>query len=591
MAARLASQSAARKLAQVVGVLMLPILALTAFYFMQAREDIDHLTREMRGVELAGLALPVLLEEFRTRDAASLARAAELETELGLPEDMRLAAVMPDAARASLAEQDNRYAGYMHAVGQYSGVVFDAEAESSFIAATVFLNLPDVVRTHGVMHGALDAVSSPVSADSAISRVGAVGESFQRFERSMLAAISASDAPQGYENLRALSAQLGVAVQKLQAAAEGDVPETEKIGALAQLARGHAGIHQSARAISAASLLKLKLRLQTRSESLWRTQLATSMGGLACMLVGVVLAVALFRSTLVKLDSVETARVEADAARKEAEQMAQQLTVINGDISRLNQELASNMQQLKAAQDGLIKKGRMEQIGQLTATIAHEIRNPLGAVRTSAFLLERRLAGKGLNVEGQIQRINNGVTRCDQIISQLLDLSRTKQIEATVADLDDWLAKTVRQEAGRLPHMVYIECMLGLDGAQVPFDAARLERAVANLLNNACEAMVGTGDEPSKFATQHPRISVSSHLDGDYVALRVTDNGPGIAPEHLERIREPLFTTKSFGTGLGIPAIEQIAIQHGGRLEISSAVGKGATFTIYLPRKPAAQAA
>jgi signal transduction histidine kinase len=93
----------------------------------------------------------------------------------------------------------------------------------------------------------------------------------------------------------------------------------------------------------------------------------------------------------------------------------------------------------------------MEQLGQLTATVAHEIRNPLGAVRTSAFLLERKIRGKGLGVEAQIERINKGVTRCDNIITQLLDYSRTKQLTCRAENLDDWLAAAVEEEAQRLP--------------------------------------------------------------------------------------------------------------------------------------------
>jgi signal transduction histidine kinase len=75
-------------------------------------------------------------------------------------------------------------------------------------------------------------------------------------------------------------------------------------------------------------------------------------------------------------------------------------------------------------------------------------------------------------------------------------------------------------------------------------------------------------------------------LSDGMVLLSVKDSGPGISPENMAKVREPLFTTKSFGTGLGIPAIEQIAQQHGGRLDIESVLGKGATFTLYLPLKP-----
>jgi PAS domain S-box-containing protein len=260
-----------------------------------------------------------------------------------------------------------------------------------------------------------------------------------------------------------------------------------------------------------------------------------------------------------------------------------ELKRINEEILRLNRELAGSMQMLKDAQDALVKKGRMEQMGQLTATIAHELRNPLGAVRTSVFLLERKVKDKGLGVESQLQRINNGVTRCDSIITQLLDFSRTKQLVCQPDDLDQWLAKVVEEESKTLASCITINCMLGLDGRSVAFDPARLQRAVCNLIANSAEAMVGNGEAPLAGAGAEPQITINTRLIDGFAEIEVVDNGPGIAPEMIEKIREPLFTTKSFGTGLGVPAIEQIAAQHGGELLITSTLGNGAKFTLRLP--------
>ncbi|MDE2384280.1 MAG: PAS domain-containing protein [Alphaproteobacteria bacterium] len=260
-----------------------------------------------------------------------------------------------------------------------------------------------------------------------------------------------------------------------------------------------------------------------------------------------------------------------------------ELKRINEEILRLNRELASSMQALKDAQDALVKKGRMEQMGQLTATIAHELRNPLGAVRTSVFLVERKIKDKGLGVEPQLQRINNGVTRCDAIITQLLDFSRTKKLECKSGDLDQWLGKCVEEEARRLASCIEVTCYLGLDGREVPFDPVRLQRAVANMISNACEAMVGNGDMPLASQKETPQLTLTTRQSGPWVEIEVADNGPGIAAETIEKIREPLFTTKSFGTGLGVPAIEQIAAQHGGQLIIESELGRGARFIMRLP--------
>jgi PAS domain S-box-containing protein len=263
-------------------------------------------------------------------------------------------------------------------------------------------------------------------------------------------------------------------------------------------------------------------------------------------------------------------------------QMAE-LQRINDEVSRLNSELAENMRKLSEAQDSLIQRGRMEQLGQLTATVAHELRNPLGAVRTSAFLLERKLKDKNLGIESQLDRINKGIVRCDNIITQLLDFSRSKQLHCQPGDLDGWLTGVIEEEVKKMPSAVAVELQLGLEGKTVPFDPSRLQRAVINMISNAVEAMVNSGDQLLTSGHAPPRLVISTYQKNNHCSVRVVDNGPGIPADVLGRIREPLFTTKSFGTGLGVPAIEQIASQHGGRLDIESEVGVGSTFTVWLP--------
>jgi signal transduction histidine kinase len=266
----------------------------------------------------------------------------------------------------------------------------------------------------------------------------------------------------------------------------------------------------------------------------------------------------------------------AEAAELEARKYSESL-------ANLNRDLQDNMLKLSTAKDELVKKGRMEQLGQLTATVAHELRNPLGAVKTSAFLLERKLKDKNLGIETQLERINNGIVRCDNIITQLLDFSRTKQLNCSPGDIDSWLTGVVEEEVKKLPQNVSVELLLGLDGKSVPFDPGRMERAIINMINNAVEAMVSGGDQLLTKGQEQPKLVISTHEKNGHCSIRIVDNGPGIPDEILARIREPLFTTKSFGTGLGIPAIEQIAVQHGGRLDIETRVGEGSSFTIWFP--------
>lgn len=288
-----------------------------------------------------------------------------------------------------------------------------------------------------------------------------------------------------------------------------------------------------------------------------------------------------------KFVELEKAHVDLAESHEQALAFSKEIQLVNNDMGDLNRKLNENLTKLREAQDEALRKGKMAQLGNLTATVAHELRNPLSVVRTSAFLLGRKLKDKPLGVEPQLQRINNGIIRCDNIITQLLDFSRSQAVKTVPLVLDDWLEKLVQTEAQRLPEALGIECHFGLGDMLVNIEPGRFERAIINLLSNASEALVGKGDDPKAFFRANPVVTVSTSVVAQRVEIVVSDNGPGITAANLAKIREPLFTTKSFGTGLGIAAVEQILEQHGGGLDISSIEGQGARFSIWLPlRRP-----
>jgi signal transduction histidine kinase len=215
----------------------------------------------------------------------------------------------------------------------------------------------------------------------------------------------------------------------------------------------------------------------------------------------------------------------------------------------------------------------------------------MGSVRTSAFLLERKIKGKGFNVEAQTERIKNGITRCDNIITQLLDFARAGSLQCETIEIDEWLAKLIEEEAPKLPAAVAVECHLCLGDTKVQFDPGRLSRVIINLMSNASEAMVGKGHQSEKYAAVQPQITITTRQTARGIEMMVADNGPGISEDNLKKILEPLFTTKNFGTGLGLPAVEKILEQHGGGLEIASKPGQGARFTAWIPARQEAREA
>ena len=137
---------------------------------------------------------------------------------------------------------------------------------------------------------------------------------------------------------------------------------------------------------------------------------------------------------------------------REMKENSSALQSVNDDITRLNVELAEKMKQLHDAQDEIIKRGKLAQMGQLVATVAHEIRNPLSAVRTSAFLLRRKLIGQAVNVDAQLLRIDNSVARCDGVITQFLDYAKSQQLEYQEHNFDDGWSRSLKKKrriAGR----------------------------------------------------------------------------------------------------------------------------------------------
>jgi signal transduction histidine kinase len=276
----------------------------------------------------------------------------------------------------------------------------------------------------------------------------------------------------------------------------------------------------------------------------------------------------------------ERARINAEKSGAEATLAADQLRQLNEDVSHLNSELSARLKDLGEAQEEIIKRGRMAQLGNLVATVAHEIRNPLASIRNTLFLLERKLKDGNIDADAQFLRIETGILRCDSIITQLLDFSRSQRVECSVRDLAGWLQNLLEDEAGRVDPAIVIKLVLPEVAMPVGFDPERLRRAVINIFSNACEALVMRLAQEPGFKPE-VRLDLSQATRG--AEIKITDNGPGIPAELLAKVGEPFFTSKSFGSGLGVAAAMQVAQLHGGGLEVHSIVGQGASFTIWLP--------
>lgn len=221
---------------------------------------------------------------------------------------------------------------------------------------------------------------------------------------------------------------------------------------------------------------------------------------------------------------------------------------------------------------------RLGTLGQLAATVSHELKNPLGVINTSVHLLREGLAASDRaatpEVALHLDRISRGSRQAARLASQLLDFARGKRPELRACSLSALLDEALAMVEERTGVLVSARC--DPPDASAQLDPAQVAQVVANLVRNAIEAIA-----ESKVGG---RVEVRVRRDPLGVVLTVADDGPGIAAEHRERIFDPLFTTRSTGTGLGLAIVRDLVESHGGRVSVSSTPGAGAVFTVLLPQ-------
>jgi len=235
--------------------------------------------------------------------------------------------------------------------------------------------------------------------------------------------------------------------------------------------------------------------------------------------------------------------------------------------------------ELESVQQELIKKERLATLGQLTATVSHELRNPLGAMAPSLYVVKKLSAKDDERMQQAIERIERNIGRCDRIIDELLDFTRIDKLALTPVLIDLWLDGVINEQ-NILPG-VSIQREFGLEKIQVMLDVDVMRRAVINVFDNACQSMQDESD--GNKVIKDAVLNISTKINRNRVELVFSDSGCGMSDEVLQKIFEPLFSTKGFGVGLGMPTVMQIMQQHNGGVDIHSSVNTGSVVILWLP--------
>lgn len=281
---------------------------------------------------------------------------------------------------------------------------------------------------------------------------------------------------------------------------------------------------------------------------------------------------------------------ELDELARSFDVMRDRLRTALAEINQFTQNLETKVeertQQLKAAQKKLLQSDRLASLGQLSASVAHEINNPVSGVLNLSMLLQRMLKDDGIpqsripEFRRYLGQVTSETARVGRIVSDLLAFSRRGKPQRAPADLNKILRMTLSLVEHKMKlSNVAVDTTLCEDLPAAPCDSSQIQQVVLNLVLNAAEATQSKAER---------RVTVSTAKGEGCVLLHVSDNGEGILPENLAKIFDPFFTTKpeGKGVGLGLAVSYGIIEAHGGDIEVKSTVGEGTTFSVSLPLVP-----
>ena len=269
------------------------------------------------------------------------------------------------------------------------------------------------------------------------------------------------------------------------------------------------------------------------------------------------------------------------------------------EMEMLTDRLRATTEELKTTQMQLIQAEKVESLGRLASSVAHEVKNPLGVIQMGLDFLEKRLPGAGDDVDSTLSLMHEAVTRADTVIHDMLDFSRSDEHRVESCDVNGivhCVARMLKHEIDRRKTTLRLE--LADSSLRTQCDPTGMEQVLINIVTNAVQAM-----DPGRVLTIRTKRALAGTIardaglremnvmraGDDAIVIEVQDQGPGIAEDNLSRVFEPFFTTKPTGegTGLGLSVCKRIVELHRGQLLVANvSAPRGLLVSIVLKSEP-----
>lgn len=240
-------------------------------------------------------------------------------------------------------------------------------------------------------------------------------------------------------------------------------------------------------------------------------------------------------------------------------------------FEKASEELAKAYQELRNTVDLLVRSARLKSLGELAATIAHEIRNPLNSIKGSIEIVSEEIAPNSprrefiLIMEKEVERLNN-------LVEDFLKFAKPRSPEKVATNINEIIDSVVKFLSPQAKKRnVKLDIQLARELPSIPLDPEQIRQVLLNLILNAIQSMPEGGN-----------VELSSSIAKDYLEISIRDYGTGISSDNQQKIFEPFFTTKTDGSGLGLFVAYQLVKQHNGEIEVANTSEKGSLFLVKL---------